>query len=96
MTKSLFEKALGNVKFYWEKSRINILTVIVYKYWIFDIPIIDMSRIGKKKKRNERKRIKREELELTEWNNENDHPGLYPLRATSLRVVAGCNGIRTD
>lgn len=54
MTKSFFfEKALGNVKFYWEKSGINILTVIVYKYWIFDIPIIDMSRAGKKKKRKE-------------------------------------------
>lgn len=50
MTKSLFEKVLGNVKLYWEKSGINIFTVIVYEYWIFDIPIIGMSRIEKKKK----------------------------------------------
>lgn len=49
MTKSLFGKALGNVKFYWEKSGINISTVIVYRYWIFDIPVIGMSRIGEKK-----------------------------------------------
>lgn len=48
MTKSLFDSVPGNVKFYWEKSGINILTVIVYKYWIFDIPIIGMSRIEKK------------------------------------------------
>lgn len=51
MTKSLFEKVLGNVKLYWEKSGINIFTVIVYEYWIFDIPIIGMSRIEKKEKK---------------------------------------------